>query len=77
MPLVPFVTCSCPAGRFALCGNEDKDASLAALLRIFKNYYPEIALGGPAKGPVATFKVGNTVVEPQQSDRLTPPVSKP
>jgi len=48
-------------GSFELVRNEASDPALAALLWIFRNYHPEIALGGPIRGAVANFKVINTI----------------
>jgi centromere protein I len=34
------------------------DPNLTGLLRVFKNYYPEIIVGDITKGRAASFKVG-------------------
>jgi centromere protein I len=36
------------------------DPSLTGLLRVFKNYYPEIIVGDITKGRAASFKVRTT-----------------
>jgi centromere protein I len=44
----------------ALSRQVGNDASLTGLLRVFKNYYPEIIVGEAIKGKASAFKVGST-----------------
>ncbi len=58
--------------RLALVDKSNADPSLAALLRIYKNYYPEIALGHQARGPAAIYKVRfSDLVAPGEMNQLT------
>ena len=46
-----------PNHRLALLRQTGGDPSLTGLLRVFKNYYPEIIVGDVTKGRAASFKV--------------------
>lgn len=46
--------------RLRLFRQTANDPNLVGLLRVFKNYYPEIIVGDVTKGRAATFKVGKS-----------------
>jgi hypothetical protein len=43
--------------RLALSRQTGSDPALTGLLRVFKNYYPEIIVGDVTRGRAAAFKV--------------------
>ncbi len=50
-----------PNHRLALLRQTGGDPNLTGLLRVFKNYYPEIIVGDVTKGRAASFKVWSLV----------------
>ncbi len=59
-----------PNHRLALLRQTGGDPNLTGLLRVFKNYYPEIIVGDLTKGRAASFKVPS-LVRPKAILKLT------
>lgn len=57
--LESFASClTVPLDRLSLAMQTANDPALTGLLRVYKNYYPEIVVGDAVRGRASAFNVG-------------------